>query len=594
MGVRIMKKEFLRILFIVWIAAAVCVGSIFAQNYTARKSEVRDTKNVAPSAAILVEDFPYTAGALLTDNGWAAHSGAGTNAIATVSPGLTLAGYPGSGIGNAVALTTSGEDVNRAFAVQSSGSVYAAFLVNVSDASTTTPGGYFFHFGPDPVGSTFRGRVWAVKDGSNNLAFGISVAATSAAGVTLTPFTYSMNTTYLLVVKYTIVDGATNDTASLIVSTTVPGSEPAATVSSTDTSPSDISPGTISLRQGSSATAPTLQLDGIRVGTSWADVTQAGPAAPSQHVLDYDGDGKTDYAVVRNTGGGPSGQVTWFECNASGASQQCSGNIQAEFGTASDFFVSGDFDGDSKSDIAVWRPGAPSAAAFYIFQSSNSTLRTDVFGQSGDDPSVVGDYTGDGKADPAVYRGGAASGDQSFWFYRASSGANSGNIVYTPWGSNGDFPAPGDYDGNGMADFMIQRNGGGGQAAFWLYANGPGTVSTYYFGTPTDVIVPGDYDGDGKTDIATIRGSGGAINWFVRKSSAPGDSPYFGVWGLSATDFPTQGDFDGDGKTDLAVWRPNADPTQNYFYVRTSSGGALAQTEWGQNGDYPVNNYNTH
>ncbi|MBS1768147.1 MAG: FG-GAP repeat protein, partial [Acidobacteria bacterium] len=62
----------------------------------------------------------------------------------------------------------------------------------------------------------------------------------------------------------------------------------------------------------------------------------------------------------------------------------------------------------------------------------------------------------------------------------------------------------------------------------------------------------------------------------------------------SATDFPTQGDFDGDGKTDLAVWRPNADPTQNYFYVRTSSGGALAQTEWGQNGDYPVNNYNAH
>lgn len=331
------------------------------------------------------------------------------------------------------------------------------------------------------------------------------------------------------------------------------------------------------------------------IGVDTFSYTPAGgPVAPTQHVLDYNGDGKTDYAVVRNTGGGPSGQVTWFECNASGASQQCSGNIQAEFGTASDFFVSGDFDGDSKSDIAVWRPGAPSTAAFYIFQSSNSTLRTDVFGQSGDDPSVVGDYTGDGKADPAVYRGGAASGDQSFWFYRASSGPNSGNIVYTPWGSNGDFPAPGDYDGNGMADFMIQRNGGGGQAAFWLYANGPGTVSTYYFGTPTDVIVPGDYDGDGKTDIATIRGSGGAINWFVRKSSAPGDSPYFGVWGLSATDFPTQGDFDGDGKTDLAVWRPNADPTQNYFYVRTSSGGALAQTEWGQNGDYPVNNYNAH
>ena len=329
------------------------------------------------------------------------------------------------------------------------------------------------------------------------------------------------------------------------------------------------------------------------IGVDTFTYTPAGPVANTQHVLDYNGDGKTDYTVVRNTGGGPSGQVTWYGCNASGSSQQCSGDFQTAFGTASDFFVSGDFDGDSKSDIAVWRPGAPSVAAFYIFQSSNSTLRVDTFGQTGDNPSVVDDYTGDGKTDVAVYRGGVSSGDPSFWFYRASSGPNSGNIVYTQWGSNGDFPAPGDFDGNGMADFMIQRSGGP-QAVYWMYANGPGTVSTYYFGLPTDVIVPGDYDGDGKTDLAVVRGNAGGIDWYVRKSSAPADSPYFGTWGLSASDFAAQGDYDGDGKTDVAVWRPNADSTQNYFYVRTSSSGALAQTEWGQNGDYPVANYNAH
>ena len=185
-----MKKDSVRILFIALITAAIGIGSVFAQqNASARGSAPVKPSNVRPASQLFVDDFTYAAGSLLVDNGWTAHSGAGANSLATVSPGLTLAGYPGSGVGNAVAMTTSGEDVNHAFAVQSSGSVYAAFLVNVSDASATAPGTYFFHFGPDPIGSTFRGRVFATKDGSNNLAFGVSVAATSAAGVALTPYT---------------------------------------------------------------------------------------------------------------------------------------------------------------------------------------------------------------------------------------------------------------------------------------------------------------------------------------------------------------------------------------------------------------------
>ncbi|MBV6497669.1 MAG: hypothetical protein DYH05_13385 [Acidobacteria bacterium ACB1] len=588
-----MKKDSVRILFIALITAAIGIGSVFAQqNASARGSAPVKPSNVRPASQLFVDDFTYAAGSLLVDNGWTAHSGAGANSLATVSPGLTLAGYPGSGVGNAVAMTTSGEDVNHAFAVQSSGSVYAAFLVNVSDASATAPGTYFFHFGPDPIGSTFRGRVFATKDGSNNLAFGVSVAATSAAGVALTPYTYSMNTTYLIVLKYNIVDGTGNDTAELFVSTTVPGTEPSPTLTSTDVSPSDISPGTVAIRQGTASTSPTLQIDGIRVGTSWADVTQASTPANTQHVVDFNGDGKTDYAVIRNTGGGPTDTVTWFECYGTGASQPCSGDAGVDFGVAIDYFTPADFDGDGKSDVAIWREAPAGQAAYYILQSSDSTVRVDVFGQMNDDPSVVADYTGDGKADPAVYRMGINAGDQSYWFYRASSGPNAGNIVYVPWGSEGDFPGPGDYDGDGKSDFMVQR-GGGPQAVFWMLSNDTGAVSTYYFGTPNDFIIPGDYDGDGKTDLAVRQVSGGNINWYVRKSSAPDDFPYFGTWGVSG-DTIVQGDYDGDGKTDLAVWRQNADPTQNFFYVRSSTSGSLIQTEWGQAGDYAVASYNTH
>jgi hypothetical protein len=560
---------------------AVFTSVIFTNSAFAQKSEI------APTALLLVEDFTYAAGSLLTDNGWTAHSAGGTNAIATSAPSLTLTGYPGSGVGNAVALTTSGEDDNRTFAVQSSGTVYGAFLVNVSEASTDAAGGYFFHFGPDPVGTTFRGRVFIKKDASNNVAFGISKAATAAASITFTPFSYSLNTTYLIVVKYTIVDGADNDTVDLFVSTTVPATEPAPTVSSADSS-TDISPGTVSLRQGSAATSPTVRVDGIRVGTSWADVTQAS-TAPTQHVIDFDGNGKTDFAVVRNTGGGAGGQLTWF-INLNGTAT----TYASAWGISSDFFVPVDYDGDNKTDIAVWRPvsaGQPSGNAyFYILQSQTNTARIEDFGQTGDDPTVVGDYNGDGKDDVAVYRGGANAGQQSTWFYRTTAG---GAVNYVPWGQNGDFVAPGDYDGDGKNDFVVQRNDGGGQARFWMLQTTAG-IDSVRFGTPTDVIVPGDYDGDGKTDLAVVRGSAGQYNWYVRPSStgAISGSPT-AVFGASATDFFAQGDYDGDGKTDFAVWRPSATPGASTFWALGSTSGAFS-VPFGQNGDYPVANYNRH
>ncbi len=320
---------------------------------------------------------------------------------------------------------------------------------------------------------------------------------------------------------------------------------------------------------------------------------------PAQHMIDHDGDRKTDASIVRNTGGGPTGQVTWFSHNSSNT--DAPGDNAQPWGIATDFFVPADFDGDDKTDHADWRPGPPFGAYFYILESATNTVRADQFGQTGDDPTVQGDYDGDGKADPAVYRAGAAAGDHSFWFFRASTGPQSGEIIYNEYGQNGDFPAPGDYNGDGINDFCVQRNNGGGQARFFTRLGNGGVVtstagdSSVVFGTPTDVIVPGDYDGDGKTDIATVRGSGGQILWFVLPSSTGvfTGGPTF-IWGLSASDFVCQGDYDGDGRTDPCVWRPNADPTQNYYYAIGSLVGEMEPVEWGQNGDYPVANYNTH
>lgn len=313
------------------------------------------------------------------------------------------------------------------------------------------------------------------------------------------------------------------------------------------------------------------------------DITAGTPPPAADAPVDMNGDGKTDYVVVRNTGGGVGGQITWYIQNNGGTSRG------AAWGISTDFFIPEDYNGDGSDDVAVWRPGATAGAQsnFYVLQSGTNTFLSAQFGQNGDDPTVVNDYDGDNKADFAVYRVGATAGAPSFWYYRPSGTAGV-NFTTVQWGQNGDFPAPGDYDGDNKNDFCVQRNVGGA-GTFLLSKSGGGTESVQ-FGLPTDVIVPGDYDGDRKTDFAVRRAIGGQINWFVLLR-AGGNQNY--VYGASATDTAVQGDYNGDGKTDVAVWRSGAAAT---FFVRPSgtTGASDISFVWGQTSDYPVANYNNH
>lgn len=231
--------------------------------------------SISATAQLLVEDFNYTTGTLLTANGWTGHSGVGTNAITVAAASVSYSGYASSGVGNEVTMTTSGEDDNKAFTSTNSGSLYAAFIVNVTSA--TTGGDYFTHFcqssGSGAAG--FFGRVFVKKDASNNLAFGISKQGTAV----YSSFSYALNTTYLIVIKYTFNSTASDDVAYLFVNPAIGGTEPSPLLTSTDVSTDATGLIAIALRQGGSTTAPVLKLDGIRVATTWADAVAA-PGLP--------------------------------------------------------------------------------------------------------------------------------------------------------------------------------------------------------------------------------------------------------------------------------------------------------------------------
>lgn len=226
--------------------------------------------------ALLVENFDYPSGALLSTNGWTAHSGGGTNSIDVIIPGLAFSGYPNSNIGGAAQLDNTGEDVNKTYTAQTSGSIYSAFLIKVN----TPADGYFLHLGGNPIGTTFRAKMFTIGT-TSPFNFGISVGSN-----TVTPISsgsYTSGTTYLCVLKYEIVSGTNNDIVSLfIISGEIPTTEPTTpTVGPlTDAAQTDINPGSIALRQFVST--QNIIIDGIRIATSWADaISDLYPPVPA-------------------------------------------------------------------------------------------------------------------------------------------------------------------------------------------------------------------------------------------------------------------------------------------------------------------------
>jgi hypothetical protein len=234
----------------------------------------------------------------------------------------------------------------------------------------------------------------------------------------------------------------------------------------------------------------------------------------------------------------------------------------------------GDFDGDGKTDITIFRP---SNGYWYSLTSSSgfANWSANRWGLVGDIP-VPGDYDGDGKADIAVYRP-----SNGYWYVLKSS-SNYTTWTITPWGLGGDVPVPGDYDGDGKTDIAVYRPSNG----YWYVLNSSTNYTTWTitpWGVAGDVPVSGDFDGDGKTDIAVYRPSIGY--WYVLKSSSNNTAWTITPWGV-AGDVPVSGDFDGDGKTDIGIYRPS----NGYWYVLNSSSNNTTWIvrQWGLSGDIPV------
>lgn len=317
-------------------------------------------------------------------------------------------------------------------------------------------------------------------------------------------------------------------------------------------------------------------------------------------VSDYDGDGRTDFSVLRFPTGPPR-PITFYNLRST------AGFYAEVFGEAStDFPVPGDYDGDGIYDIALYRAstiiGNPSH--MYYIRSSNATFQATPIGTQGDQ-GICRDYDGDGKTDLAVFRRGAAPGLPAFWLIQESNTTTNpnGDIHMYHFGTtgsgtaSGDTPVPGDYDGDGKFDLAVYRFGGlSPNNAFIVQRSSDGVVVHQPFGNfNTDYILPGDYDGDGKTDYCAARtgvaGSSPMVWWIMLSSD--GSVPAPRTFGISS-DIPIQGDYDGDARTDIALYRPGATAAQkSLHHVFRSFTQDYQGTIWGQGGDFATNSFDS-
>jgi hypothetical protein len=164
-------------------------------------------------------------------------------------------------------------DINRAFVSTATTLYYSALVKIVDNSQITVLGDYFIHFGAasGAVNTSFGGRL-GIKSMNSGANFRFMILNTSGGTTSYTEVATDLNfgTTYLVVVKYDAT--TTPTTATLWVNpSTLGGAEPAGSVTNNIGTSLFASFASICLRNN--ASSPKANVDEIRVGTTFAEVT---------------------------------------------------------------------------------------------------------------------------------------------------------------------------------------------------------------------------------------------------------------------------------------------------------------------------------
>ncbi len=279
-----------------------------------------------------------------------------------------------------------------------------------------------------------------------------------------------------------------------------------------------------------------------------------------------------------------------------------------------------DFNGDGKSDVAMWNPSI-SYFAYWIMNGSIYNGSGGFGVASGAAPAATGFLT----AIPQAALLARNTTTQTLYSYIWNGTAHAqGTVGGTPAGW--DLIGTGDIDGDGKGD-LLWRNPTSGQFAYWLM-NGAVYLGGQTYGPPATYVIAGiaDFNGDGRVDLLwndpgtrnasvwTSTGTGFSVaqigqygtDWnMVGTADVTGDGKadivlrnnaktYLAYWRMdgavyqgssafglaSDRDLFTYGDFDGDGIEDLVLSRAS----ERRLFLWRSNGSVFTESNIGQYG----------
>jgi hypothetical protein len=189
------------------------------------------------------------------------------------------------------------------------------------------------------------------------------------------------------------------------------------------------------------------------------------------------------------------------------------------------------------------------------------------------DTPIGGDWEGLPGGGGGLDKVGAHRGTagRSEFFLRESNAKGSVPLMRRVFGTVGDLPVVGNWDGGTDGDkigiFRPSTN-----EFFLRSSNGStATVDRFKFGTTGDLPVAGNWDGsvDGSDEVGLYRPS--SNEFFLRSANGSGGSPSVTRRQLGSTgDKPLTGDWDRDGTDTIAVHRMSA---SRFFFNNATTGG---------------------